>query len=110
MQDDLFEHADAKSERDEALERVEMNSGKWSVAARIRVRGIHPGWTGTGEDLRLRLRRDGLPAPHHHNAWGALINTCVKQEWLVWTGELAQMRTAKSHARATKIYRRTLNG
>jgi hypothetical protein len=103
----LFEAADAKALRDAALARVSTHAGNWSRAARLKVRSLPAGWEGTGEDIRVWLANTGFPEPHHHNAWGATINTCVKHDWLEWTGRIVSMRTRRSHARSTKVYRRT---
>lgn len=104
----LFEAADAKAERDAALARVGSHGGgNWSRAARLKVRSFPTGWEGTGEDIRLRLLNAGFPPPHHHNAWGSLVGTLEKHGWLRWTGEIRSMRTRRSHARSTKVYRRT---
>lgn len=96
-----------RDERDEAMDRVLSNSGKWSVNALIRVNRLPRGWIGTGEDIRLELTHAGLPPPHHHNAWGGMINACVRQGVLEWTQRLGQMRVPRSHARSTKVYKKT---
>lgn len=105
---DLFEAAEARTERDDAIGRVSANAGNWMQRARISVRALPSGWEGTGEDIRLQLVNGGLEPPHHHNAWGALINWCVKAEVLEWTGRIRNMRTRRSHARSTKVYRKAL--
>lgn len=103
IQESIFDYI-AKSERDEALKRVADNSGDWITDARLAVtKDVPMGWTGTAEDLRLLLTEGGLRAPHHHNAWGALINGCVPR-LLRRTGQWRSMRTRKSHARQTPVY------
>ena len=103
MQHSLFE---ALSERDKAIQKVSINSGNWIQRARAMLRSvIKPGWEGTGEDIRLELLKAGLPAPHHHNAWGALIKSVVPKHFIP-TGKFRHMRTKKSHARQTIVYRK----
>lgn len=102
---DLFDAAASREARDEGLEQVEEAAGAWMSMATAAVEALPAGWEGTGEDIRIMSA--GMPPPHHHNAWGAMINTCVRKGWLVWTGEIRNMRSVRSHARATKVYRRT---
>lgn len=103
---DLFDAANSRQARDEALASVGDASAQWMVRAKAAVEAIAAGWEGTGEDIRAVLLT-ALPPPHHHNVWGALINGCVRGGLLEWTGELRNMRTVTSHARSTKVYRRT---
>lgn len=103
---DLF--GDALHARDDALAQVSFNAGDWMIHARARVAALPFGWTGTAEDIRVLLMNNGLPAPHHHNAWGALIKSCVPR-FLVPTGETRNMATRRSHARRTPVYRRMEN-
>lgn len=98
-QGDLFE---AKAARDAALDKVEENSGEFSARALQAIGRLEPGeWTG--ESIRLHLESLGI-RPHHHNAWGAVINHAIKAELLFMTGRVAHMATAKSHARRTPVY------
>ena len=99
---DLF---DAAAARDAALARVALNAGNWMLHARRSIEDLPAGWTGTGEDIRLELRRQGLPPPHHHNTWGSLIRVCTPR-FIVKTGASAPMKTKRSHARKTPVYRR----
>ena len=104
---DLFEAAAAREARDAGMKAVLDHSGAWKDRARLKIRELAPGWTGTGEDIRLLLQdRPGL-RPQHHNAWGAVIGGCLRQGWLQATGELRHMRCRESHARKTAVYVRT---
>jgi len=58
----------------------------------------------TGEDVRVLCAEVEI-APHHHNAWGAAINTMVRRGLLVPTGMFTQMKDVRSHARLTRVYR-----
>jgi hypothetical protein len=103
-----FGPEDAKRLRDMALARVSAHAGEdWGRSARTLVRCLPAGWEGTGEDIRVLLSNCGFRSPHHHNAWGAMIMVCVKHNWLLATGETRHMKTERSHARDTKVYRRT---
>lgn len=99
---DLFEAADA---RDRALKLVSEHAGDFMQRGEAAIRALPAGWRGTGEELRLYVEALGIE-PHHHNAWGALIRVCVTAKWIRWTGEHEHMKTAKSHARLTPVYRR----
>jgi hypothetical protein len=97
----------ARRARDDALARVGGGAGSWMGEARaLAGHLLPPGWEGTGEDLRLALTEAGLRAPHHHNAWGALVLGLVARGLLARTGQMRGMRTARSHARRTAVYRR----
>jgi hypothetical protein len=100
-QSDLFGARDA---RDEALARVKNSGGDWRDVALAALHLI-PGFEGTGEDIRLRLQLRGLRPPHHHNAWGEMIKAAIEQRMVVATGKQRHMRTRKSHARKTPVYR-----
>ena len=95
----------ARVARDIGISDVLETNAAWRDDAWAGVRRLPLGWTGTGEDIRLLLEAEGI-VPDHHNAWGGLINGCVREGMLEWTGALAQMATQRSHARATKVYRR----
>jgi len=104
MQEDMFQEGSAVTERDQALHRVATNSGSWMLDALIAICRISTDSEVTGEDIRLNiLERVGMP--HHHNAWGALIKSALKQGVLIPTGEYRAMKTRKSHARKTPVYR-----
>jgi hypothetical protein len=95
---------DAARERDAALSQVQANAGDFVERALDAIRVMPHGFCETGEGFRKLVERRGIK-PHHHNAWGALINVAVKRGMLVATGEMAHMKGHKSHARRTPIYR-----
>ena len=98
---DLFTAAEA---RDAALARVAENAGsEWMNDACAALRRFD-GAQGTGEDFRVWLTELGI-TPHHHNAWGALVRTARSRGILHPTGEYRKMKTVKSHARETPVYR-----
>jgi hypothetical protein len=97
---DLF---GARQARDLGMARVTDHSGWWFQAAMRRISELQE-WRGTGEDLRL-LITGYIGPPHHRNTWGALTAQAVKQGLLIKTGERRAMRTVKSHARQTDVYR-----
>lgn len=103
---DLFSSAEAH--RDRALTIVAGRSGQWmpdAFAAAVRCRMLHPWPNGfVAEDLRAQLLQDGLPPPHHHNAWGAFTNRAIKANLIRKTGQHRSMRGARSHARSTPVY------
>lgn len=108
---DLFTHADererAKAARDAGMDTVEENAGLWMDAAFSVIHKLPSGWTGIFEDIRL-LIRDAIGNPHHHNAYGALSNKVIRAHLLEPTGSYRHMRTERSHARRTPVYRRTV--
>lgn len=92
----------AKENRDKAIEQVTFNSDDFIRSGLMVLRSMK-GQELTGEDVRLVLSEKGI-VPHHHNAWGALIMSAVKQKILVSTNKLKTMKTPKSHARKTMVY------
>lgn len=96
----------ARKARDQALTKVAKNSGDWFGKAMQAVTDMPTGWRGIGEDLRLEIEAR-IGKPHHHNAWGSVTNQAVRRGLLIKTGTLSQMKTAKSHARASMIYVRS---
>lgn len=88
------------------MRRVLSSEDRWKVSARMAIRNLPAGWVGTSQDIRLQLSRSGIERPHHHNCWGALINACVNDGLLVWTGRMDTAKIKKSHARAVKVYRK----
>lgn len=101
-QADLFS---AAALRDKALAQVRANNPTWLDRALKMVRRRPHGEIITGEALRVALTQAGLPAPGHHNAWGAMIRTAAKRGLLIPTGTYVHMEGKKSHARMTPQYR-----
>jgi hypothetical protein len=99
---DLFS---AKSERDKALDSVSAHAGEWMDIARDAMEALPSGSTGTFEEFRLTLVHGGLDKPHHHNAWGSLARICIARGILIFTGVHRNMKTPKSHARKSPVYR-----
>ena len=99
----------AKLERDKALYIVADNSESWidKACRAMRFLSVRRDWTG--EDIRLTLETV-VGAPHHHNAWGALIKRAINEGLIHYTGKHVHMRTLKSHARQTPVYRATGSG
>lgn len=58
----------------------------------------------TGEDIRNLLAQHGL-SPVHNNVIGAFVNSLARQGVLVDTGKITRMKTHKSHARRTPLWR-----
>ncbi len=90
--------------RDKGIKTVTEHNESWMdlcvLAAEKFVAGQD---TITGEDIRFQCERT-VGYPNHHNAWGALINTLLKREIIVATGEYRPMRDDASHARSTPVY------
>lgn len=106
MSDDQFSLFEGRAARAEALTQVEDNSGDWMTRAYRALLTIEPGTELTGEDVRRHITDGGCSAPHHPNAWGALIRVAVVRGALSDTGRMTQMKAVKSHARRTPVYRR----
>ncbi len=107
-QGDLFnpDPEGSRQARDAALEQVGNNSGGFMDRALGAIDLITEGQTLTGEEIRFRLMQEKI-APHHHNAWGALISAAVRRGLIRETGRWVAMRSTKSKARRTPEYWRT---
>jgi hypothetical protein len=97
----------AKAARDEALKRVLEHSKVWAGQALAYIDRLDPGWEGITEDLRMVVDYSDIGKPHHHNVWGSLTANALRKSLFEPTGELRHMKTKKSHARRTPVYRRT---
>ena len=100
-----FDLAEALKRRDDGMQQVAENARPYTQQAAELIARINPGTEWTGEDIRIHVESK-IGKPHHHNAWGAIINTAVRGKVLVKTGVYRKMKTPKSHARATPVYRR----
>ena len=98
-----FDPEAAKEARDDALERMEKNSGSWVSRAVEKIREF-PCDEAIGEDLRLFVVQKIGP-PHHNNAMGAVVRNAIRQGILIHTGTVKAMKTKKSHARRSFVYR-----
>lgn len=104
MSSDQFDLFGAKSARDAAFSQIAEHNKDWRWAALVGISQLYP-MEGTAEDIRITLLEKGLSSPNHHNAWGELTKSAIKKGLLTRTGELRHMRTKKSHARLTPVYR-----
>lgn len=106
---DLFEFDNrfsARQAKNTTLAKIVGKAGhEWMTAALLAIHELEPG-VYSGETIRIRVLEKGLRKPHHHNAWGALINMAVKRKLLVDTGRMTNMRETRSHARRTPLYTR----
>ena len=91
---------EGRAQRDEALERVSR------AAFTSDVRNVVESMIGqrvTGEDIRVECSSRGIE-PHHANAWGAVINSMIRGNLLMFDNEYKQMKSTSSHARKTPVY------
>jgi hypothetical protein len=95
--------------RDNALNVVLDNAGDWKEQVREYVKRLPPGMELLGEKVRTLCLDRGVK-PHHHNAWGAMIKTLVKEGYLEpIAGRFEAMKAKGSHARKTQVYRTKSN-
>jgi len=101
QQGDLFS---GKELRDAGIGRVLDHNEDWlELCMREAKRFIATRDTFTGEDIRLHCQ-ENVGYPRHHNAWGGLTNSLIKQHVIRPTGHYRSMRDPSSHARSTVIY------
>jgi len=106
QQADLFLLEPAKEQKNLAIKQVADNAGDWMHQALSAMRFLSKRRQWTGEDIRLILEMT-VGRPHHHNAWGALVNRAIQEKLIIPTGRYVPMKTGKSHARKTPVYRRS---
>lgn len=96
----------ASKKREQALAKVENNSGDWFRLALIELTEFKhvKRQEFTGENIRYWLT-PLIGKPHSPNAWGALIMRARRSGLIEPTGRYAPMKSEKSHGRETKIYR-----
>ena len=93
-------------EKDAALKQVGSHSGTFMERAMAALDALESGSVVTGEDIRFSCTEKKI-APHHPNAWGALISSAVKKGLIRETGRWVPMRDVRSKARRTPEYYRT---
>ena len=114
IQRDLFRRPSGRVYRDAGMAQVSENAKDWADDVRAaaeywlrkRDTGSHNGFTS--EILRVYLTEvRGLPEPHHHNAWsavlGSLLRRWVKDRKIVCDGFVTSSNPS-SHARAIRLY------
>ena len=100
---DLPPKMNAKELRDAGIEQVMEHHRPWIDRALAAVVRLNLPAEFTGEDIHLLVSEIvGSTTP---NAWGALINTLLRQGFIEETGRLRQSRRRESHARKNMIYR-----
>lgn len=104
---DLFPVRKAKEARDRALKRVESNNTGW-LAEALRFCETSPALRSmrefTGEDLRVAIAPH-IGHPRSPHAWGLVTRYLMERQVIVPTGSYKHMRTEKSHARLTRVYK-----
>nr|DAH64371.1 MAG TPA: hypothetical protein [Caudoviricetes sp.] len=60
----------------------------------------------TSDMFRQFAEEDGLPEPHHPNAWGGLLHQQIKEHGLIDTGWRALSTRTAGHRREIKIWRK----
>lgn len=95
---------EGQAARDAALAGVlQEEQALWKDSAYASIRTLLP-CVMTGEEIRLSVT-DEIGVPHHYNVWGAIINGALQQGLICAMGETGRMRTRRSHARRTPLYR-----
>ena len=101
--DPEIKEGEAEAAKETALARVASSNAVWFSAA-LKAIPHYPKDEATGEEIRLFVQsRVGRPA--HHNATGALIRSAKARGLLAETGRYSSMKTTRSHARKTPVYR-----
>lgn len=100
----------AKASRDEAMKRVIAHSWDWGVRMNGFIRYMVPaGAEVIGEDIRVQALKlcPEIGSASHHNAMGQVVKQAVEDGLLIDTGKMRHMKTEKSNARRSPLWRRT---
>jgi hypothetical protein len=99
---------EARSARDDAMERVMLGEAIWAAKAmRMAADAFKPGWVGLFEEVRRELIRRGLEAPHVYQCWSALSSTLLKSGLFARVNEWDHPTGVNSHSSAYRKMRRT---
>ena len=96
----------AAASKREAMDRVYDHAGNWKARAFAQGMLIISRYAGakmTGEQLRF-LIAPHAGEPHHHNAWGPLIEKFIVYGLLTKTPHWVPMSGPRSNARSTRLY------
>ena len=104
---DMFDLPKAKAARDKGLARTKTNNEGWLETA-LRYCETSPQLRAmkefSGEDLRVAISPH-VGQPRSPHGWGLVARYLMERQVIVPTGGLKHMRTEKSHARLTRVYR-----
>ena len=67
------------------------------------IKNFKSGETLTGEDIRLRVRKE-CDEPRTPNAWGAAVLSISKNGLILDTGKMTKPKSLASHSRSIKIW------
>lgn len=101
---DLFDLAEGRALRDAGTASVTANAGGFMDKALDEIAAL-PSGEYRGENIRAHCLCRGI-APHHPNAWGALIATAAKRGLLKPTGRYVAAASKKSHASVQQVYQK----
>ena len=99
--------------RDEGMAQVSENAGEWKdIAGQMLdawIDTVYPNEEFTGEYVRRYLEEHDCPAPHHPNAWSAVIGGRLRK-WLK-AGRIKiegwqQSSSPQAHARRVVLYKK----
>lgn len=93
---------EARKARDEGLDRADVPSLADELSGLLRVFSLR-GDDFIGEDVRVLAESKGITAKP--NAWGAAMMQLARRGVIEKTGSYRQMKTTKSHARESAVYR-----
>jgi hypothetical protein len=97
----------AREAKAEGIKRVTENAGPaFAIQVRALVRAYLPGRICTGETIKHDAIAKGIK-PHHHNAWGGIMQGITRSGMLQETGRWPQATSTQSHARRLPEYVRT---
>lgn len=95
--------------RDKGIKQVSSHNETWMESCVYYATNVFVEYnrdrTFTGEDIRAGCVAE-FGEPKHPNAWGALINSLVRQKIIKPTGEWRKTKNQSSHARNIQVYMR----
>jgi hypothetical protein len=97
----------------EGMKRVRESDPAWADQANVWLRAIFKklpkGHIFTTEELRLGCEDQGLPAPHHPNAWGSVMGAFCRE--MVGDGAIRHTgyesaTRPEAHGRMMRVYKK----
>jgi len=101
----VFDLAKGEQLAKEGMQQVQDNNPDFTLQYRWVIDALPRGWIGTSEEIQ-KIWKPMWPQPHHPNCWGSNWGSAVKRGDLVMLPFRQPMKSPRSHARKTELYKK----